>query len=278
MIMKILEHSPKKLVIYSRPIGLWLISVLFPLVGLFMGNFMLEANFFSCNRVEKNVGFCQKVTVKILGIRSKQTPIQQIISAEVKQKSYPQEGTYYRVEINTTEGAIPLKDFWEGNGFDAQDKQAIASQINHFLKNHDQASIAINQYPDWFVLVWFLVWFYFSLQFFFGVTQIRTCTFDKTLNRLTIEIKGLMGKKIDEYPLSQISNVIVSGGGISFNAIPSEPVHLILDSGKQVPVYLDLYSFNTPHNWFQKAQETVDLIQVFLGIAAKVDSIPKLDS
>ncbi|WP_201320378.1 hypothetical protein [Pseudanabaena sp. lw0831] len=276
--MKIIEHSPKQLVIYSRPIGLWLISALFPLIGLFIGILSLEANFFSCNRIEKNVGFCQKLTVKILGIRAKQTPLQQIISAEVKQKSYPQEGTYYRVEINTTEGAIPLKDFWEGNGFDAQNKQEIASQINHFLKNHDQASIAINQYPNWFSLVWFLGWMYFSLQFFFGVAQIRTCTFDKTLNILIIEVKGLMGKKIDEYPLSQISNIIVSGGGISFNAIPTEPVHIILNSSEQISVYLALDSFSAPNNWYQKAQETVDLIQVFLGIPIEIDGIHKLDS
>ncbi len=210
--MKILENSSRSLVIYSRPIELWLASALFPILGIVIGSHFLEITSFKCKQNEPYIGFCQTFAI--------QTKRTQLIGIEVKKN----EGIY-KVEFITTD-----------------------------------------QYSEFFVLGFFFLWINFSLySFFFKVAQTRTCKFDKNINQLIIETKGLLGKKIAEYPLNEISDVVI------FYGINTEPVYLILNSGKRLPVYVALDS----SIWHQKAQDTVDLIKIFLGFPTKVDGIEK---
>jgi hypothetical protein len=121
------------------------------------------------------------------------------------------------------------------------------------------------QYLEWLSLVWFVFWMTISLYALLKVLHTRTFIFDKTMNQLIIETKGLLGKKVSEYPLSEIIDVVISRGRFSFNEVPIEPVDLILNSGKNVSVYVDL-DINFPSKWYQKAYDTVNLIQSFLGL------------
>lgn len=210
--MKILENSSRSLVIYSRPIELWIASALFPILGIVVGSYFLEITSFKCKQNESYIGFCQTFVI--------QTNRTQIIGIEIKQNK-----EIYKVEFITTD-----------------------------------------QYPEFLTLGLFFLWMNFSLYyFFFKIAQTRTCKFDKTINQLIIETKGLLGKKIAEYSLNEISDVVI------FNGITTKPVYLILNSDKRLPVYVALDS----SIWHQKAQDTVDLIKIFLGLFTKVDGIEK---
>jgi hypothetical protein len=217
--MKILEHSSKRLVIYSRPIGVWLASALFPILGIVVGSSFLEITSFNCKRNEPYISYCQAFVI--------QTRRTQLIGIEIKQN----EGVY-QLKLTTTD-----------------------------------------QHLEWFSLVFFVFWMALSLYLFLKVIQTRTCIFDKTTNQLTVEIKGLFGKKADKYPLNEIIDIVISGGGFSINEVPTEPVDLILSSIKNVPVYISLDT-NIPSKWYLKAHETVALIQSFLGLETDT-SIPQ---
>ncbi|NMF59731.1 hypothetical protein [Pseudanabaena yagii] len=216
--MKILEHSSKRLVIYSRPIRLWLTSVVLPIIGFWVGSFFLEVNSFNCKRSATDPNFCQKVVI--------QTRRTQLIGVEIRQNE-----AMYKLKFTTTD-----------------------------------------QYLEWLSLVWFLFWMTISLYVLLRVLHTRTCIFDKNINQLIIETKGLLGKKIVEYSLSEIIDIVISGGGFSVNEVPIEPVDLMLKSDKNVSVYIDL-DVNSPSKWYQKAYDTVDLIQSFLGLVTETTSI-----
>jgi hypothetical protein len=263
--MKILEQTPKRLVFYSRPIGLWLFTAIFPTVGLLIGIFFIDINSFSCKRQGAGNDLCQKSTTSALGTRTTQIPLNELLSAEVKQK-YDQDGTLYRAEINTKQGSIPLSEVWEGGG-NTRRQDEITYQINNFLRNSQQKSISITLYPSAILLIWFFLWMPISILIFLAVAQIRICTFDKNLHKLKIESKGLISQKTTEYPLEEISDVIISPEGMEGNSIPPNPVYIVLNSGQRISVYLALDSFSNNGEWQQKALENINLIKTFLGFS-----------
>jgi hypothetical protein len=77
-----------------------------------------------------------------------------------------------------------------------------------------------------------------------------------------VEVKGLLGYKSTEYPLEQISDVIILDSESS-NNVAVNPVYVVLDSGEKISVYLSLDSSS---NRFQKAKESTNLIRSFLGL------------
>ena len=88
--MKILEHSSKRLVIYSRPIEVWLASALFPILGIVVGSSFLEITSFNCKRNEPYISYCQAFVI--------QTRRTQLIGIEIKQN----EGVY-QLKLTTTD-------------------------------------------------------------------------------------------------------------------------------------------------------------------------------
>lgn len=216
--MKILENTSKKLIIYSRPIGLWLISAFLPIIGLSVAISFLEINSFNCKRSVTDTNFCQKVFI--------QTRRTQLIGIEIRQNE-----SMYQLKFTTTD-----------------------------------------QYLEWLSLVGLVFWMTISLYMLLKVLHTRTCILDKNTNQLIIKKKGLLVKKIAEYSLSEIIDVVISVGGLSFNEVPIAPVDLILKSGKNVSVYIDL-DINFPSKWYQKAYDTVNLIQSFLGLVTETTSI-----
>jgi len=72
-----------------------------------------------------------------------------------------------------------------------------------------------------------------------------------------------LGYKVSEYPLEQISDVIILESASS-NSIAVNPVYVVLDSGQKISVYLT--SLSNSSDWLQKAQESTNLIKSFLGL------------
>jgi hypothetical protein len=261
--MKILEQTPRRLVFYSRPIGLWLFTAIFPTIGILIGIFFIDINSFSCKRQGSSNDLCQKTTISALGTRTTQIPLNDVLSAEIRQK-YDKQEIFHRLEINTKQGIVPLAQGWEG-GSSSFNERTMVSQINNFLRNSQQKSVSINLYPSAILLIWFFLWVPISLLIFFAVAQIRICTFDKNLHKLKVEVKGLLGYKCTEYPLEQISDVIILDSESS-NNVAVNPVYVVLNSGQKISVYLALDSLSNSSAGFQKAQENTNLIKSFLGL------------
>jgi len=262
--MKILEQTPRRLVFYSRPIGLWLFTAIFPTIGIVIGIFFIDINSFSCKRQGSGNDLCQKTTLSTLGTRTTQIPLNDLLGAEVRQK-YDKQEISHRLEIITKQGIVPLGQGWEG-GSSSFSESAMAAQINNFLRNSQQKSVSITLYPSAVLLIWFFLWVPITLLIFFTVAQVRICTFDKNLHKLKVEVKGLLGYKSSEYPLEQISDVIILESASS-NSIAVNPVYVVLDSGQKISVYLALDSLSNSSDWLQKAQENTNLIKSFLGIS-----------
>jgi hypothetical protein len=244
---------------------LWLFTAIFPTIGLLIGAFFIDIKSFSCKRQGTGNELCQKSTVSVLGTRTTQIPLNQLLSAEVKRK-YDREVILHRIEINTKQGSIPLNEVWESGGNTLKEDE-MAYQINNFLRNSQQKSFSINLYPSAILLIWFFLWMPISTLIFLAVAQIRICTFDKNLYKFKIESKGLISQKTSEHSLGEISDVILSPEAIATNGVPVNPVYVVLNSGQKISVYLALdFSSSNNGNWQQKAQENIKLIKNFLGL------------
>lgn len=254
------ENTPTKLVLYSRPWGLWLFSAIFPLGGLPFLITTFQIHSLTCKRTEQPQGFCEISHLTAFGYSSQTFPLINLKEARVQEQSNS-EGKASKIILLTTDAQeLSLKSY--SDDFDDQGKQDIVSRINTFLQNPKELNLSVQQYPKLSIVFFILIWYGFALFIFFYGCQIRTCTFDKTIGVLRITRKSLLGTKITDISLESIINVIVHEE--SSDGIPVEPVSLELTSGKSIGVYRDA-NFK---NWKKDAEYIAGLIREFLKLSS----------
>lgn len=258
------ESSPTKLVLYSRPWGLWLLAASLPIFGLPVLITTFQIHSLTCKRTEQAQGICEISHRTAFQTTSQQIPLSKLKEARV-QESINFANTN-AVLLTTDAKEIPLRSAFDN--FDSQGKQNTVSRINAFLQNPQESTLTVHQYSELLPSLFGLGWNGCALYFFFYGCQITTCTFDKTVKTFRITRKSLLGNKTTEYPLDQIIDVnihkasIVAYKGIS--AVPITPVSIKLASGEFIGIYRDVGFRNREKN----AEHIAELICEFLNLSS----------
>jgi len=244
--MKIVQQTPKLLILQLRPMGLWIAGILLGSAGFF-GFLMLQNTTLTCSRNEP--ANCQLVTSRLLGLNSKRIiPVNTLRGATVEE-SGDDEGRYYRVIILTTGDTVPFT-YYSDSGFD--DKQAIASHIEEFVKNPQITSLKEEQNDQsFFDFFWWCIIVAVGILL---MTPVVTCIFDKTLNTLTIKRQGLLGTKVIEHRLDEIKDVLIEDDDGTYR------VTIVLVGELSLPL-TSYYSSGR-----KSKQETVSCIKSFLTL------------
>jgi hypothetical protein len=190
------------------------------------------------------------VTSGLLGLNSKRIiPVNTLRGATVEE-SEDDEGISYRVIILTTGDKVPFTYYYSNSGFD--DKQAIASHIEEFVKNPQITSLKEEQNDlSFFDFFWWCIILAVGILLMIPVV---TCIFDKTLNTLTIKRQGLLGTKVIEHRLDEIKDVLIEEGDGTYR------VTIVLVGELSLPL-TEYYSSGT-----KSKQETVLCIKSFLTL------------
>jgi hypothetical protein len=248
VVMKIVQQTPKLLILQLRPMGLWIAGILLGSAGSF-AFIILQNTTLTCSRNEP--ANCQLVTSRLLGLNSKRIiPVNTLRGATVEE-SGDDEGIYYRVIILTTGDKIPFTYYYSNSGFD--DKQAIASHIEEFVKNPQITSLKEEQNDQsFFNFFWWCI--ILAVGCMLLMTLDVTCIFDKTLNTLTIKRQGLLGTKVIEHRLDEIKDVLIEEDDGTYR------VTIVLVGELSLPL-TSYYSSGS-----KSKQETVSCIKSFLTL------------
>lgn len=245
--MKIVQQTPKLLILQLRPMGLWIVGILLGSAGFF-GFLMSQNTTLTCSRNEP--ANCQLVTSRLLGLNSKRIiPVNTLRGATVEE-SEDDDGISYRVIILTTGDKVPFTYYYSNSGFD--DKQAIASHIEEFVKNPQITSLKEEQNDQsFFDFFWWCIIVAVGILL---MTPVVTCIFDKTLNTLTIKRQGLLGTKVIEHRLNEIKDVLIEDDDGTYR------VTIVLVGELSLPL-TSYYSSGS-----KSKQETVSCIKSFLTL------------
>ena len=197
--MKIIKQTATELRIQTQSIfDFWLPSCLFMALGLISLTFDCHAATLSCQRLQAKQGNCQIVRSNLLGSNIKEIQLTSLRGAKVQRCGYKS-----RVVLLTSVGNVPFT----ANSTNWETQDAVASDINFFVKNAKNRLLRLSQDDRW--LGWTGGIFLLAALAAIVLRNNETYSFDGTLNTLTVKQRGLLARKVMEYSVCDIYGVEV---------------------------------------------------------------------
>jgi len=197
--MKIIKHTASELIIQTQNIfNFWFYSCLFITCGLISLAFHYHTATLICQRLQEKKGSCQIVRANLLGSNIQEIELDSLRGAKVQRCGYKS-----KVVLLTSVGDVPFT----ANSTNWGNKDAVASEINFFVKNAKRRLLRLSQDDRW------LGWTG-GILLLAGVAVLvlgnnETYSFDGTLNTLTVKQRGLLVRKVIQHSLCEIYGVEV---------------------------------------------------------------------
>lgn len=197
--MKIIKQTATELIIQTHSIfDFWLPSCLLMVFGLILLTCDYPVATLNCQRLKAKYGSCQLVRSNLLGSKIQEIQLTALRGAKVERCGYKS-----RVVLLTNVGNVPFT----ANSTNWGNKDALASDINFFVKNAKHRLLWLSQDDRWWgwkggILLLAAV----------GAIVLRydeTYSFDGTLNTLTVKQRGLFARKVIPHCLCEIYGVEV---------------------------------------------------------------------
>lgn len=252
--MKIVQQTPTELTLRLRPVGLWVFGGIFAAAGLAVIICFGRATTLACNRVEPTQGSCEIAESSLLGFAAREISLTSLQGAEVETQT-DSDGSTHRVVLLTRDEDIPFP-FYYSSGYDK--KQANASRINAFVNNPAEIALGIQDDGRWFAYPFGGIFVAAGL-FVISTGKVVTCSFDKTLDRMTLRRQGLFGAEVIKHSIWRISDVQVESS-IDGDDDRTYRVSFKLKAGDHLPL-TSYYSGGKGDK-----QQTVERIRTFLKL------------
>jgi hypothetical protein len=197
--MKIIKQTATELIIQTRNIfDFWLPSCLLMAFGLLRLAFDYHTATLSCQRSQEKPGNCQLVRSHLLGSNIQEIQLAALQGAKVERYGYKT-----RVVLLTNVGNVPFT----ANSTNWGNKDAVASDINYFVKNAKNPWLRLSQDDRW--LGWTGGIFLLAGVGAMVLGKNETYSFDGTLNTLTVKQRGLLARQVIQYSMFDIYGVEV---------------------------------------------------------------------
>lgn len=195
--MKIIKQTVTELIVQTRGVfDFWLPSCSLIAFGLISLSLNYNVASLRCDRLKAKEGTCQLTRSGLLGSKTKEIQLAAMQGAKVESIGYTS-----RVLLLTDVGVVPFTGkctYWGK-------QEAIASNINYYLKNSQQKLLNFTQDDRWLGSLGALL-----LAGGIGIivfASSESYSFDRSLNSLTVKQRRLWGSKAIKHSLSNISGV-----------------------------------------------------------------------
>ncbi len=215
--MRILEQSNTRLVLREMPIFLWLFGGVFAVSGLLVMLALREGTL-TCRRPEPSLARCVVSNSSVLGLFRTTTPVEGLSGAYVHSSTDSDGDTTYQVILLTADGEVELTGH-TSSGF--EDKDAVVQAINAFLADPLARELSVQQDERLFGAIFGGIFVAVGTLVGAGMGRIVTADFNKSHGTLTLTRRGLLGNRVDEYPIRNVVDVNVdsqrgSKGGTTY--------------------------------------------------------------
>jgi hypothetical protein len=196
--MKIIKQTATELIIQTHSIfDFWLPSCLLMAFGL-IGLIFDHPATLNCQRLQAKQGSCQLVRSNLLGSNIQEIKLDSLRGAKVERCGYKS-----RVVLLTSVGNVPFT----ANSTNWGHKDAVASDINFFVKSGKDRLLRLSQDDRWFG--WTGGILLLAAVGAIALSNNETYCFDGTLNTLTVKQRGLLARKVIQHSLCEIYGVEV---------------------------------------------------------------------
>lgn len=261
--MYVAEQTPQKLTLraaFDLPATLLLNAIPLLLAMVLLTAFVFGSlSSLVCDRSpDSALVSCKVTTSGLFGRRVKHLSPGQLQGAELEFSDDVNSGRLYRVVLLTTRGRWPLTKTYNA---DKLEQLGQANEINTFLQNLASPSLTLRQDNRLTAQPIGMLFMAFPLVLLIIGTvlyQAPVCySFDKTLNRVCLETKGLLRKSKTELPLTDIASVQLMETKDD-HGIKTYEIHLVLTTSDRLPLELS----GSPSEF----DEIVHIINYFLGV------------
>ncbi|MDZ8187866.1 MAG: hypothetical protein RMX96_23830 [Nostoc sp. ChiSLP02] len=137
---------------------------------------------------------------------------------------------------NTSEVVIisPFGDFTLLSHLSYQENQQVALKINNFIESNETSLLVQQNQRDYLFFLSLFISIAMAIAAFFGTSPVTTCIFYKSLNKVSIERKGLRGNQIIEFPLESILYFDIQERQYKYSKLYRAVI--VLKSYKEVPI------------------------------------------
>ncbi|MEQ9669059.1 hypothetical protein [Coleofasciculus sp. G2-EDA-02] len=251
--MDIVEYNRLKLTIRHRPLLLWLLSSILAAVGVGVISFQRGSSL-TCQRGAKT-GSCELVKSGLVGSEVRTIPLESLRDVSLDLNLKNDSNDSYRVVLLTGSEEIPFTSHYSA---DSNQQESIASEIDAFIMNKNQASLNIQQDDRWFSYLFGSLLIGVGLFVAVQKGKVVTLSFDKVRDRMMLKQRGLLSGTTIELPLAEIVDVTIETIRDAKDR-QIERVALVLDSGKHLAITPEADPF-----WDYK--KVAHCIRVFLNL------------
>jgi hypothetical protein len=181
------------------------------LIGAFAIFYASAITTFTCQRQSPNGGSCELRKFGLTGFRQT-IPLNTIHGSQVI-SNFSARSTSYHLFILTEAGAIQFPSFSSGRG----EKEAIASQINTFLRTPNQPFFKVSHDERLSGLLFGSLFFTFGSATLLFSTEFLTCSFDKSRGLMSLKQRNFLLKtRVIQQPIRKIQSANIEATHHSF--------------------------------------------------------------
>jgi hypothetical protein len=200
--MKVTERTHTRLTLHHKPIQVWFVSSLFAaicLVGTCLWLTEPALTRLECQRIQANYVTCQIHRSTVLNFENHQA-INNVISVQESSRRSGKTWIYF-LSLTTPSAQVAISN--------TERQTESLAQIAAFLNNPRSTSFKITYHRAIPIEQFIFASFFFLATLYFLATPIVTCTFYRSLQKLIIEKRSVLGKREQEYSLHDVQFVMI---------------------------------------------------------------------
>jgi hypothetical protein len=253
--MEILYHTDEVLEMRPRPWRLFvLMGILFTLVGIVVYFFLGQKIILACTRETTSQPSCM-LSRTFLGYTISEKSLNGLVGARLIESEDDDGDLIYKIILDTEQQQIPVTTYFS-SGYQA--KLQFVGEVNAFFNYTDKQTVTVETGGGNALIMPIVCACTGLLELFVGLrVRNNIWRIDKVEHMLTRKRKNLLGSKVTEYALDQITGAMVASSRDS-EGDTTYRINFTTSSGEDIPM-TSLYT-----SGFRKKQETVTLINEFL--------------